>query len=122
MAATFAILYVAGKPLKRAILFSDRLHDDEVARERSTMLMQGMANIILIGLSIWLAYAELGIAMFRTSIFWLIVVLWSYISFSVFLVRWDESARKRGITARLDELINEIRSERKSRESEGKDT
>ncbi|MFC2073153.1 hypothetical protein ACFLUU_10780, partial [Chloroflexota bacterium] len=64
-----AVFYVTSKPFEKAVLVSERLYSDSVARRHATMLMQGLANRVLIGLSLWLAYTEFGVAVFRTNIF-----------------------------------------------------
>ncbi len=82
------------------------------------MLMQGISNLAFVGLSFWLAYREFGVDMFYENTFWFLVLVWAYISFTMFLTKWDDLAKK-DTDDRIDELITEIRKDRESREKGG---
>jgi len=73
-------------------------------------------------LGIWLAWVEFGSVIFRANLFWLIVGVWVYLSFAMFLSRWDEAAKKTtsdkvddldakldGLGTKFDDLVKEMR-------------
>ena len=68
---------------------------DSVGQRRARMILQGMANITIALFGIWLAWVEFGSVIFRANLFWLILGIWAYLSFTMFLTRWDDAAKKR---------------------------
>ncbi len=106
---------VLGQLFTILFLVFERTCDSKATRRQTMIVMRGVANLIFFGLSLWLAYKEFGTGMFKENVFWLLFLLWAYISFSLFWAQWDDS-HEESVNDKLDELIVEIRKDRESRE------
>ena len=105
---------------------------DTVVQRRARMIFQGMANLAIALFGVWLAWVEFGSDIFRANLFWLIVGIWAYLSFTMFLLRWDDAAKKTtsekvdgldarfdDLTKKFDDLIKEVRGLRKDLSNKG---
>lgn len=99
----------------------------QITQRRLQMIVKAMINLAVAGLGIWLAWKELGQVIFYEPVFWLILMLWGYLSMSLFWVKWDEVAKKTtdekidDLIRKMDEFIAEIKLDREQRTKEVSD-
>ena len=93
----------------------------QISKRQLRMILRSTGNIFFACFGIFLAWYEFGTKVFSQSLFWVFLAWWAYVSFTAFILDWQDAGKKStderidDLTKEIHLLVNEIRRDRNER-------